>query len=230
MLPRGWSRACSSTADLGERELKGFAAAVRCWRIVGETAAESRFEARHAVLAPLVGRAGRTRLPARALASRNIGKGPSRAAERRGRHRQVAPGGGACRAGSPRSHMPNCAISAPPITPTARCIRSSRSSSGRPDLCATTAPTSGSTSSRRCSAGPAWRSARRCRCLAMLLSIDPGGRYQSPRLPAPALRARTLAALDATGRGVGGERSRACAGRRRALDRPDDGRMAGDAG
>jgi class 3 adenylate cyclase len=46
------------TADLGKRLLKGFAAPVRCWRIVGETAAESRFEARHAVLAPLVGREG----------------------------------------------------------------------------------------------------------------------------------------------------------------------------
>ena len=29
----------------------------------------------------------------------------------------------------------------------------------------------------------------------MLLSIDPAGRYQPPRLPAPALRARTLGAL-----------------------------------
>ena len=84
---------------------------------------------------PLVGRAGGTRLPARALASRNIGTGPSRAAHRRGRHRQVAPDGGTCRAARPRSRMPNCAISAQPITPTARSIRSSRSSNGQLDLC-----------------------------------------------------------------------------------------------
>ena len=43
--------------DLGMRRLKGFAAPVRCWRLVAEHAAEGRFEARHgARLTPLVGR------------------------------------------------------------------------------------------------------------------------------------------------------------------------------
>ncbi|PDT81634.1 AAA family ATPase [Sinorhizobium sp. BJ1] len=43
-------------ADLGNRQLKGFATSVRSWRIIGEAAAESRFAARHSVLMPLVGR------------------------------------------------------------------------------------------------------------------------------------------------------------------------------
>ncbi|HET6468845.1 MAG TPA: adenylate/guanylate cyclase domain-containing protein [Geminicoccaceae bacterium] len=43
--------------DLGEHELKGFAAPVRAWRVVGLGRNESRFEARHAKgLTPLVGR------------------------------------------------------------------------------------------------------------------------------------------------------------------------------
>ena len=43
--------------DLGERELKGFAAPVRAWQVVGEGVAESRFEAlRGRQLTPLVGR------------------------------------------------------------------------------------------------------------------------------------------------------------------------------
>jgi predicted ATPase len=44
-------------ADLGEHRLKGFSEAIRVWRVVGESRAESRFEARHAIGAtPLVGR------------------------------------------------------------------------------------------------------------------------------------------------------------------------------
>jgi class 3 adenylate cyclase len=43
--------------DLGAHELKGFAAPVRAWRVLGEGRAESRFEARRAGgLTPLVGR------------------------------------------------------------------------------------------------------------------------------------------------------------------------------
>ena len=42
--------------NLGQRNLKGFAAPVQAWQITGEAAAESRFAARHHVLAPLVGR------------------------------------------------------------------------------------------------------------------------------------------------------------------------------
>lgn len=43
--------------DLGSRELKGFAAPLRAWRITGEAGAEDRFDARHGALTPLVGRA-----------------------------------------------------------------------------------------------------------------------------------------------------------------------------
>jgi predicted ATPase/class 3 adenylate cyclase len=44
-------------ADLGLHRLKGFPAPVRAWRVIGESGAESRFEALHgAGLTPLVGR------------------------------------------------------------------------------------------------------------------------------------------------------------------------------
>jgi class 3 adenylate cyclase/predicted ATPase len=42
--------------DIGHRQLKGFAVPVRVWRVGGEAGAESRFEARHGVPTPLVGR------------------------------------------------------------------------------------------------------------------------------------------------------------------------------
>jgi class 3 adenylate cyclase/predicted ATPase len=44
-------------ADLGARDLKGFAAPVRAWRVLGPSAAHGRFDARQAAgLTPLVGR------------------------------------------------------------------------------------------------------------------------------------------------------------------------------
>lgn len=44
-------------ADLGSQHIKGFAQPVRAWRVIGESQAESRFEALHpAALTPLVGR------------------------------------------------------------------------------------------------------------------------------------------------------------------------------
>lgn len=50
-------------ADLGERRLKGFAAPVQAWRVLGLSAAEGRFGARSAAgLTPLVGRETETRL------------------------------------------------------------------------------------------------------------------------------------------------------------------------
>ncbi len=91
------------TADLGERQLKGFAAPVRCRCVVGETAAESRFQARHAVLTPLVGREEELEQPARKLASRRIGRGSGRTAQWRGGNRQIAPDRGARRAGRRRT-------------------------------------------------------------------------------------------------------------------------------
>lgn len=44
-------------ADLGARELKGFAEPIQAWRVTGESRMEGRFEARHgAELTPLIGR------------------------------------------------------------------------------------------------------------------------------------------------------------------------------
>ncbi|WP_026619679.1 class 3 adenylate cyclase/predicted ATPase [Ensifer sp. WSM1721] len=44
-------------ADLGSQDIKGFAKPVRAWRVIGESQAESRFDALHAAgLTPLVGR------------------------------------------------------------------------------------------------------------------------------------------------------------------------------
>jgi len=48
--------------DLGHRELKGFAAPVRAWRIAREAVAEGRFDALHGVATPLVGRAAEVQL------------------------------------------------------------------------------------------------------------------------------------------------------------------------
>ena len=43
--------------DMGRQQVKGFAKTVRAWRVIGESEAESRFEALHsAALTPLVGR------------------------------------------------------------------------------------------------------------------------------------------------------------------------------
>ena len=70
-------------------------------------------------------------------------------------------------------------------------------------------------------AAAAWR--RCCR------SMQAGG-IQPPKLPAPALRARTLAALARLVEASAANSSGACAGRGRPLDRSDDGRMAGNAG
>ena len=64
--------------DLGHRELKGFAKPVRAWRIVGEAAAESRFEARHGVVTPLVGRAGELELLLQRWQRASVGRRPSR--------------------------------------------------------------------------------------------------------------------------------------------------------
>ncbi|MCA1444788.1 AAA family ATPase, partial [Ensifer sp. IC4062] len=42
--------------DLGLQQLRGFAAPVPVWRVIGESAAEGRFDAQHGVATPLVGR------------------------------------------------------------------------------------------------------------------------------------------------------------------------------
>src|SRR5215212_8582471 len=79
--------------DLGTRELRGFAEPVRAWRVLGEGAAEGRFEALHGGrLTPLIGREHELALlldrweRAREGDGQVVG-GPALG---RGRHRQVA--------------------------------------------------------------------------------------------------------------------------------------------
>jgi class 3 adenylate cyclase/predicted ATPase len=63
-------------ADLGTRELKGFAAPVRAWRVLGPSRIEGRFEAREAAgLLPLVGREGELTLLLRRWEQANEGEG-----------------------------------------------------------------------------------------------------------------------------------------------------------
>ncbi|RWB66753.1 MAG: adenylate/guanylate cyclase domain-containing protein [Mesorhizobium sp.] len=183
-----------ATADLGERLLKGFATPMRCQRVVGETATESRFEARHSVLAPLVGRDRELALlleswhrsataEARVvLLSGEAGIGKSRLiaalAERVGTkpHAELR---FFCSA-----HHTNSALH-PLIMHLERAAGfvSDDSADSRFDklraLCARLQLEAGEV----------------LPLLAVLLSVEAGERYQPPRLPAPTLRARTLAAL-----------------------------------
>ena len=92
--------------DLGTRELRGFAEPVRAWRVLGEGAAEGRFEALHGGrLTPLIGREHELALlldrweRAREGDGQVVG-GPALG---RGRHRQVAAGPRAARAARRRA-------------------------------------------------------------------------------------------------------------------------------
>ena len=63
-------------ADLGTHQVKGFAGSVRAWRAIGESQAESRFEALHpAALTPLVGREEELALLQRRWAEARDGEG-----------------------------------------------------------------------------------------------------------------------------------------------------------
>ena len=63
-------------ADLGTHQVKGFAKSVRAWRAIGESQAESRFEALHpAALTPLVGREEELALLQRRWAEARDGEG-----------------------------------------------------------------------------------------------------------------------------------------------------------
>ncbi|WP_245519450.1 MULTISPECIES: adenylate/guanylate cyclase domain-containing protein [unclassified Mesorhizobium] len=183
-----------ATSDLGERPLKGFGSPVRCRRVIGETAAESRFEARHSVLAPLVGRdrelavlLERWRRSATAegrvvLLSGEAGIGKSRLiaalAER------VASEAHAELRFFCSAYHTNSALH-PFIAHLERAagFASDDSADSRFDKL------------RALFARLQLETDEALPLLAILLSIDPGGRYQPPRLPAPTLRARTLAAL-----------------------------------
>ena len=136
--------------DLGAVEVKGIAGPVSAWQVLRPSAVASRFEAlRGSALSPLVGRdeeidlllrRGGAPRPATARSCwspANLASA-SRASPRR------------WRSASTPSHISACAISARPITKTARSIRSSTSSAGRPGSRATTRPP------------PSWRSSRPC--------------------------------------------------------------------
>ena len=78
--------------DLGAHALKGIVEAVRGWRVVGVAATAGRFEAAHgAHLTPLFGRDEETALLLRRWRQAADGGRPSGDAERRARHRQIAP-------------------------------------------------------------------------------------------------------------------------------------------
>ncbi len=183
-----------AVADLGEREVKGFAAPVRSYQIVGELPAESRFEARHPKLAPLVGRQHEMTFLLEnwhratsgdgqvVLLSGEAGIGKSRlvaalaeqvAAEPHAELRYFCSG----------LSRQQC-----------RSIPSSRSSNVQPDS------SGGDDADTRLDKlvallVPTAEVDETLPPLATLLSIEAGARYQPPKLPAPALRARTLAAL-----------------------------------
>jgi len=80
--------------DLGPRDLKGVAGPTRAYAALRASSQESRFEALHA---------GRLTALASALGEGEGGRGPGRSALGRGRHRQVAPGGGVPRTAGRRA-------------------------------------------------------------------------------------------------------------------------------
>ncbi|RWC46479.1 MAG: adenylate/guanylate cyclase domain-containing protein [Mesorhizobium sp.] len=183
-----------TATDLGERELKGFTAPVRCWRIVGETAAESRFEARHAVLTPLVGRHEELAFLAERWHRATSGQGQVLLLTGEagiGKSRLLAALAAQVAAG-PRSvlryfcsaHYTNSALH-PLISHLERAAGfvGDDNADTRFDKLTTLLTGIGA------EAGEALP------LLATLLSIDASGRYRPPKLPAPALRVRTLAAL-----------------------------------
>ncbi|APG93193.1 ATP-binding protein [Sinorhizobium americanum] len=63
------------TIDLGLQQLRGFAAPVTAWRVVGEADAEGRFDALHGIATPLVGRSEELELLVRCWHQARAGKG-----------------------------------------------------------------------------------------------------------------------------------------------------------
>ena len=93
--------------DLGAVSLKGFAEPVRAFAVLGEGAAEGRFEALHAAgLTPLVGREHELALLLDRWERAKGGRGPGGPALGRGRHRQVPSGARPARAARRRAAHP----------------------------------------------------------------------------------------------------------------------------
>ena len=94
--------------DLGASLLKGFAAPVHAFAVAGESAAEGRFEARHAAGAPtpLVGREHELALLLDRWERAKEGEGQVVLLVGRGRHRQVPPGPRPARAARRRTAHP----------------------------------------------------------------------------------------------------------------------------
>ncbi|MGX5825866.1 ATP-binding protein [Mesorhizobium sp. 43Arga] len=183
-----------TATDLGEHKLKGFNVPVRCWRIVGETGAESRFEARHTVLPPLVGRqeelafllerwhcatSGQGQV---VLLSGEAGIGKSRLLAALAA--QIAAGPHCELRYFCSAYHTNSALH-PLIAHLERAAGFMGDDNADTRLGKVVALL-GTTGVETGEVLP---------LLATLLSIDVGERYQLPKLPAPTLRARTLAAL-----------------------------------
>ena len=104
--------------------------------------------------------------------------------------------------GLPASRTPGCASSARRTIRTAPSIRSSPTSNAPPASAATTRPSSGSTSSKRC-----WRrrptiSARLRRCSPTCSSVPTGERYPPLNLTPQKRKEKTLTALTAQVEGL----------------------------
>ena len=135
--------------DLGTIDSAGGTEPVRAWRVLGES--RHREPLRGAARAD-IDAAGRPRGGDRACCCAS-GRAP-RPARVRSRWSRAKPASASraspwrWRSASPPSRISGCAISARPITRTARCFRSSTSSDGQRGSCATTRPRRGSRSSR----------------------------------------------------------------------------------
>ena len=181
--------------DLGNQDLKGISVPVRAWRVVGETVAESRFDAAHAAgMTPLVG------VKKRSTCYSNAGTKRRTAIVRWSSFR--ARPGSASREYSEVSANAwrisftiGCSTTARPIIKAAPSIRSFSNWS---DACASRRKTMcpGSWTSWT----PSWatwasRSWNALPPLADLLSLTAGARYPSPSLSAEEMKKRILEAL-----------------------------------
>ena len=108
------------------RRSKASTTPLSLYRVVRESAAQSRFEvAVQTGLTPLVGRDEELGLLRRALGAGQRGRRPSRAAQRRAGHWQIPPGAGAQRAGVRTRARRASSFAARPITRTVPSIPSS---------------------------------------------------------------------------------------------------------